>query len=70
MPDNLVYELCRKVVIEATSNYAASIRGKCTSACPTANASLIGPPGPPGVSGKVGKKVRTHGIHCRSIFLK
>ncbi|XP_072269460.1 uncharacterized protein [Pyxicephalus adspersus] len=56
MPDNLVYELCRKVVIEATSNYAASIRGKCTSACPTANASLIGPPGPPGTPGKAGKK--------------
>ncbi|XP_018415838.1 PREDICTED: collagen alpha-1(XXII) chain-like [Nanorana parkeri] len=56
MPDNLVYELCRKVVIEATSNYAASIRGKCTSACPTANASLIGPPGPPGALGKAGKK--------------
>ncbi|XP_056377096.1 collagen alpha-1(IX) chain-like [Hyla sarda] len=56
MPDNIVYELCRKVVIEATSKYAASIRGKCASACPTAGASLIGPPGPPGVTGKAGKK--------------
>ncbi|XP_069815770.1 collagen alpha-2(IX) chain-like [Dendropsophus ebraccatus] len=56
MPDNLVYELCRKVVIEATSKYAAGIRGKCASACPTAGAALIGPPGPPGVTGKAGKQ--------------
>ncbi|KAM4706228.1 uncharacterized protein WCC33_010947 [Rhinophrynus dorsalis] len=56
MPDQLVYELCRKVVIERISQYAASIRGKCATACPTANVSLIGPPGPPGVQGKYGKK--------------
>ncbi|KAM4687663.1 uncharacterized protein O3C94_006144 isoform 1-T1 [Discoglossus pictus] len=56
MPDELVYELCRKVVIEQMSNYAAGIRGKCVSACPTANRSLIGPPGPPGTTGKAGKK--------------
>ncbi|KAM8966977.1 uncharacterized protein RCH25_025643 [Pelodytes ibericus] len=56
MPDHLVYELCRKVVIESMSQYAASIRGKCATACPTANVSLIGPPGAPGVSGKSGKK--------------
>ncbi|XP_040289909.1 collagen alpha-1(IX) chain-like [Bufo bufo] len=56
MPDQLVYELCRKVVIEATIKYAASIRGKCASGCPTAGVSLIGPPGPPGVTGKAGKK--------------
>nr|XP_053323261.1 collagen alpha-1(IX) chain-like [Spea bombifrons] len=56
MPDNIVYELCRKVVIEQMSRYAASIRGKCASACPTANVSLIGPPGPPGAPGKNGKQ--------------
>ncbi|XP_018124912.1 collagen alpha-1(IX) chain [Xenopus laevis] len=59
MPDQLVYELCRKVVIEQTSQYAAGIRGKCTSACPTANVQLIGPPGPPGAPGKLGKKGKT-----------
>ncbi|KAM3929191.1 uncharacterized protein RB166_006984 [Leptodactylus fuscus] len=56
MPDQLVYELCRKVVIEATSKHAASIRGKCASGCPIAGVSLIGPPGPPGATGKAGKK--------------
>lgn len=59
MPDQIVYELCRKVVIETTTKYAASIRGKCASACPTAGVSLIGPPGPTGGTGKAGKKVRT-----------
>ncbi|XP_075444665.1 uncharacterized protein LOC142488177 [Ascaphus truei] len=56
MPDELVYELCRKVIIEQMSRYAAGIRGKCASACPIANMSLIGPPGPRGATGVFGKK--------------
>ncbi|CAH2284273.1 Hypothetical predicted protein [Pelobates cultripes] len=56
LSDQIVYELCRKVVIQSVSQYAASIRGKCATACPTANVSLIGPPGPTGVPGKAGKK--------------
>nr|XP_033788706.1 collagen alpha-1(IX) chain-like [Geotrypetes seraphini] len=58
MPDELIYELCHKVVTEQMTLYAAGIRQKCASACPTANGTLIGPPGPcgaPGVEGEKGK---------------
>ncbi|XP_019377896.1 PREDICTED: collagen alpha-1(IX) chain-like [Gavialis gangeticus] len=56
MPEEHMYELCRNVIIAQIAQYSAGIRYKCASACPTANLTLIGPPGLPGMAGPPGKK--------------
>ncbi|XP_045075086.1 collagen alpha-1(XI) chain-like [Coregonus clupeaformis] len=58
LTDEQVLQLCKGVVTAQISQYAASIRAKCSQGCPINNRTLIGPPGtrgPTGESGKPGK---------------
>ncbi|XP_077209267.1 uncharacterized protein LOC143845100 isoform X2 [Paroedura picta] len=59
MPDGLLYELCRAVILAHIAQVAAGIRYRCASACPSANWTLIGPPGPAGPVGPPGEKGQT-----------
>ncbi|XP_072907157.1 uncharacterized protein [Hemitrygon akajei] len=56
MPDDQLYELCEGVVNEQIAIYAPLIQRVCTMACPTKNATLIGPPGSPGLPGERGQQ--------------
>lgn len=58
LTDEQVLKLCRGVVTEQISQYAASIRAKCSQGCPINNRTLIGPPGSRGPAGSLGKTVR------------
>lgn len=58
LTDEQVLQLCRGVVTAQISQYATSIRAKCSQGCPINNRTLIGPPGAPGSSGGPGKAVR------------
>ncbi|CAL8258909.1 unnamed protein product [Boreogadus saida] len=55
LTDEQVLQLCRGVVTAQISQYASSIRGKCSQGCPINNRTLIGPPGAGGPSGSPGK---------------
>lgn len=58
LTDEQVLKLCRGVITEQLSQYAASIRAKCSQGCPINNRTLIGPPGSRGPMGSLGKTVR------------
>lgn len=57
LTDEQVLQLCRGVVTAQISQYAASIRAKCSQGCPINNRTLIGPPGGRGLPGPPGKPV-------------
>lgn len=57
LSDEQVLQLCRGVVTAQISQYASSIRAKCSQGCPINNRTLIGPPGGQGPSGPAGKPV-------------
>ncbi|XP_053104462.1 collagen alpha-1(IX) chain-like isoform X1 [Hemicordylus capensis] len=54
MADEHIYGLCRAVILAHAAQYAADFRYKCSSACPAANMTLIGPPGPAGEKDHLG----------------
>ncbi|KAG7252702.1 hypothetical protein CRUP_007230 [Coryphaenoides rupestris] len=58
LTDEQVLQLCRGVVTAQISQYASSIRAKCTQGCPINNRTLIGPPGTGGPPGSAGKPIR------------
>lgn len=55
LTDEQVLQLCRGVVTAQISQYASSIRAKCSQGCPINNRTLIGPPGAQGPPGPPGK---------------
>lgn len=57
LTDEQVLQLCRGVVTAQISQYASSIRTKCSQGCPINNRTLIGPPGVQGPPGNTGKAV-------------
>ena len=57
LTDEQVLQLCRGVVTAQISQYASSIRAKCSQGCPINNRTLIGPPGGQGPPGPAGKPV-------------
>lgn len=57
LTDEQVLQLCRGVVTAQISQYASSIRAKCSQGCPINSRTLIGPPGLQGPPGNPGKTV-------------